>query len=164
MDKVIKKYLDIKFSNNQNQLKDTSDVYYFKLPYICNLLQHIEKKLSKLCKEFCKEIFSITIVFNSFKIKSHVSYKDPVTDDLKSFAVYKFTCGSCSSGNICKTSGHFKTTIEEHIKNDNQSHIFKHLHSNTACFESHNSLSFKVIDKANSKFDLKLKKLYTLSG
>ena len=26
-DNVIKKYLDYKFSNNQNQLKDTSDVH-----------------------------------------------------------------------------------------------------------------------------------------
>ena len=31
INKVIKKYLDYKFSFNQNQLKDTSDVHYFKL-------------------------------------------------------------------------------------------------------------------------------------
>ena len=42
----------------------------------------------------------------------------------------------------------------EHIKKDNQSHIFKHLHSTATCFDSYNSLSFKMIDKANSKFDL----------
>ena len=30
IDKVIKKYLDYKFSGNQNQLKDKSDVHYFK--------------------------------------------------------------------------------------------------------------------------------------
>ena len=34
IDKVIKKYLDYKFSSNQNQLKGTPDVHYFKLPYI----------------------------------------------------------------------------------------------------------------------------------
>ena len=45
IDEVIKKYLDHKFSNNQNQLKDTSDVYYFKLPYIGNLSHHIKNKL-----------------------------------------------------------------------------------------------------------------------
>ena len=37
IDKVIKKYLDYKFSSNQNHLKDTPDVHYFKLPYIGNL-------------------------------------------------------------------------------------------------------------------------------
>ena len=34
IDKVIKKYLNHNFSSNQNQLKDSSDVYYFKLPYL----------------------------------------------------------------------------------------------------------------------------------
>ena len=34
IDKVIKKYLDYKFSSNQNQLKDKSEVHFFKLPYI----------------------------------------------------------------------------------------------------------------------------------
>ena len=38
-----------------------------------------------------------------------------------------------------------------------KSPIFKHLHSTTTCFDSYNSLSFKIIDKANSKFDLKIK-------
>ena len=46
--------------------------------------------------------------------------------------------------------------IEEHIKKD-KSHIFKHLHSTATCFDSYNSLCFKIIDKANSKFDLKIK-------
>ena len=54
IDKVIKKYLDYKFSSNQNQLKDKSDVLYFKLPYIGNLSYHIKIKLLKLCKELCK--------------------------------------------------------------------------------------------------------------
>ena len=48
IDKVIKKYLNYRFSSNQNQLKDTSDVHYFKLPYIGNLLHHIKNKLSEL--------------------------------------------------------------------------------------------------------------------
>ena len=47
--------------------------------------------------------------------------------------------------------------LEEHIKKDNKSHIFKHLHSAATCFDSYNSLCFKIIDKANSKFDLKIK-------
>ena len=66
IDKVIKKYLDHKLSCNQNQLKETSNVYYFKLPYISNLLHYNEIKLSKLCKEICKEKFNIKLVFNSF--------------------------------------------------------------------------------------------------
>ena len=77
IDKVIKKYLDYKFSTNQNQLKETSDVHYLKLPYIGNLSHHIKNKLLKLCEEVCKENFNIRLVFNSFKIKNYFSYKDP---------------------------------------------------------------------------------------
>ena len=84
-----KKYLDYKFSSNQNQLKDKSDIHYLKLPYISNLSQHIKNKFSKLCKEFCKENFNIKLVFNSFKIKNYFSYKDPLLNDLKSCLVYK---------------------------------------------------------------------------
>ena len=111
----------------------------------------------KLSKEFCKEKFNNKLVFNSFKIKSCFSYKDPIPDDLKSFVVYQFTCASCSSSYIGKTCCHFKTRIEEHIKKDNKSHIFKHLNSMATCFDSYNSLYFKIIDKANSKFNLKIK-------
>ena len=89
IDKVLKKYLDYKFSSNQNQLKDKSDVHYFKLPYIRNLSNHIKNKLPKLCKEFCKENLNIKLVFNSLKIINQFSYKDSIPNDLKSFLVYK---------------------------------------------------------------------------
>ena len=52
----------------------------------------------------------------------------------------------------------------KNIKNHNKSHIFKHLHSTTTRFDSHNSLSFKIIDKANSKFDLKTKGALHING
>ena len=85
---------------------------------------------------------------------NYFSYKDLIPNDLKSLLVYNFFCASCSSSYIGKTCHHFKTRIEEHNKKDNKSHIFKHLHSTTICFDSYNSLCFKTIDKkTNSKFD-----------
>ena len=116
-----------------------------------NLPHQIKNKLSKLCKEFCKENFNIKLVFNSFKIKCYFSYKDPIPDYLKSFLVYTFTSVSCTSSYIGETCCHFKTRIEGHIKKDYKSHIFKHLHSTTKCFVSYNSLSFKIIDNFNLK-------------
>ena len=47
--------------------------------------------------------------------------------------------------------------IGEHIKKDSKSHIFKHLHSPETCYDSYNSLRFKIMDKANSKFNLTIK-------
>ena len=154
IDKVIKRYLDYKFSSNQNHLIDTPDVHYFKLPHIGNLSHHIK---NKLCKEFFKENFNVKLVFNSFKIKNYFTCKDPIPDYLKFFLVFKFTCASCSSSYIGETYCYFKTRTEGHIKKDNKSHIFKHLHSTATCFDSYNSFCFKIIDKANSKFDLKIK-------
>ena len=60
IDKVIQKYLDHKFASNQNQLKDTSDVYYLKLPYIGNL--HTELKLNfwNFAKNFVTKILTLS--------------------------------------------------------------------------------------------------------
>ena len=111
----------------------------------------------KLCKKFLKKNFNIKLVFNLFKINNYFAYKVPFRNDLKSFLVYKFTCGSGSSSYIGETCRRFKTRIEEHIKNDNKFHILKHLHSSETCFQSYNSICFKIIDKVNSKFDLKIR-------
>ena len=101
--KAIICYLDYMFSSNQNLLKDKSDVHYFKLLYIGKLSHHIKHKLSKLCREYCKENFNFKLVFNSFKIKDYFLYKDQIPKDLKSFLVYKVTCASCSPSYIGKT-------------------------------------------------------------
>ena len=133
--------ISLLFSSNQNQLKDKSDVHYFKLPYIGNLSHHVKNKPWKLCKKFCKENFHMKLAFNSFKTKNYFSYKDPIPNDFESFILYKFTCASCSCSYIGETCHHFKTRVQEHIKKDNKSQ----------------SICFKIIDKANSNFDLKIK-------
>ena len=71
--------------------------------------------------------------------------------------MHKFTCASGSSSYIGGTCRHFKTRIEGNIRKDNKSHIFKHLQSTATCFDSYNSLWFEIINKANSKFDLRIK-------
>ena len=75
-----------------------------------------------------------------------------MSNDLKSLLVYKFSCGSCSY--IDKTCHHFKSKMEEHLKKDNDSDIFKYVHSTVTSFDS---LSFKICNKGSSKFDLKIK-------
>ena len=114
-------------------------------------------------KNFVKKILTLSQFLIHSKLKVIFHIKTPIPDDLKSFLVNKFTCASCSSSYIDKTCCHFKTRIEQHIKKDNKSHIFKHLHSTTTCFDSCNSLSFKIIDKANSKFDIKIKEALHIS-
>ena len=69
--------------------------------------------------------------------------------------LYTRTVVSCSSSYIGKTCRHFKTRIEEHIKKDNKSHIFKHPRFTATCFDSYNSLLFEINDKAHSKLKKK---------
>ena len=90
-------------------------------------------------------------------MKNDFSQKHPIANGLKSFLVYKFTCPSCSSSYIGETCRHVKTRLEEHIKRNKKPDVFNHLHSTATCFDSYNSLCFKIIDKANSKFDLEIK-------
>ena len=75
INKIIKKYVDYKFSSNWNQSKDKSHVHYIKLQYIGNPSHHIKINLSKLCNDFCKENFNIKLVFNSFRFESYCWYK-----------------------------------------------------------------------------------------
>ena len=125
--------------------------------YILTTFHTISKiKFRNFPKCFVKN-FNMKLAFSSFKIKNCFLYEDPIPNGLKSFLAYKFTCARCSSGYIGETCHHFKTRIEEHIKRNNKSHIFKHLHSSTACFHSYKSICFKIIDQTNSKFDLKIK-------
>ena len=130
---------------------------YYKIRYkVCHKEMKQQQSVIKTVKGADNQL-NIKLVFSSFKIKIYFSYKDPIPNGLKSFLVYEFPCASCSSSYIGETCCHFKTRIEEHIKKDNKSHIFKHLHSSETCFDSYNSLCFKIIDKASSKFDLKIK-------
>ena len=65
---------------------------------------------------------------------------------------------------LVKLCRHFKTRIEEHITRDNKSDIFKVLHSTGTCFDLYNTLYFKIIDKTNSKLDLKTNESLHISG
>ena len=82
-------------------------------------------------------------------MKNYFSYKDPIPDDLKHFLVYKFTFARYSSSNIGNIG-------LRNIKKEKNSNVSKHLHSTTICFDSYHSLSFKLIDKAHCKRNLKI--------
>ena len=101
--------------------------------------------------------FKTNLIFNSFEIKNYFPHKHPISNDLKTFLGYKFTCATCTSSYICETCLHFKNRIEEYIKKDNKSDIYKNLQSTATCFDSCNSLCFKIIDKAKSRLGLKIK-------
>ena len=47
--------------------------------------------------------------------------------------------------------------VKEHLTTDKQSHIYKHINSNSNCKLKSNETSFKLLDKANTEYTLKIK-------
>ena len=84
----------------------------------------------------------LKIVFTSFKINKYFPDKDKTPHILKSFLVYKFVCARCNSRYMDETCRHLKTRINEHVKKDKKSNIYKHLQNNEECFSSFNSIVF----------------------
>ena len=60
INKVIKKYLEYRFSSDQNKLKDKSDIHYFKLPYIGNLHTISKINLQNFANSFVKNILTLS--------------------------------------------------------------------------------------------------------
>ena len=58
--KVIKKCLDYKISSNENQVKDTCDVQYFKLPYIGNLSHILKISFRNFANSFVKKMLTLS--------------------------------------------------------------------------------------------------------
>ena len=88
---------------------------------------------------------------------------EPVAVELRSNVVYKFTCASCNSCYVGETSRHLSTRIREHLNRDRTSHIFEHLQQSVACRNSCSAECFEVIDRATTKFQVKIKEALHIS-
>ena len=92
-----------------------------------------------------------------FKVGDLFSVKDAIPKLLNSFVVCKFVCPGFNTYYIGETTRHLSTRIEEHLKKDKKSRIFKPLDQNHYCNSLSNPDCFQVIDSASSKFRLKMK-------
>ena len=72
---------------------------YFKLPYIGYCSKITPRKLKSLTQRLCTDL-DIKLVFSPYKIKNLLCFKDPISSELKSTVVYRFTCALCNSRSI----------------------------------------------------------------
>ena len=140
----------------------SNSTHFFKLPYIGPFSILAQNRLRKLLKRYCNDL-DVKLAFSSFKIRNMFSVKDPVPVELRSNVVYKFTCASCNSCYVGETSRHLSTRIREHLNRDKASHIFQHLQQSEACRNSCSAECFKVIDRATTKFQVKIKEALHIS-
>ena len=76
---------------------------------------------------------------------------------LKSRVVYNFQCAECNSVYVGYTTRHYQTRVHEHLNADTTSHVYKHLREKTECRSSCDESCFKIIDKANTEYQLRIK-------
>ena len=156
IEKIGRSYLDNKIYSGNKVNQPERNARYYKLPFIGRFSGQIQEKLDALIKKYCKSV-SVNVVFTSFKIGQSFLNKDPVPSSLKSNVVYQCKCAGCSACYIGETTRHISSRIEEHLKTDKQSHIYKHLQNNLNCFNECNNKCFSILDSIRTKILLKLK-------
>ena len=56
-----------------------------------------------------------------------------------------------------ETARHFEKRVDEHLRTDKKSAVYKHLKANPACKRSSNVECFSILDKARTGFQLAVK-------
>ena len=100
------------------------------------------------------------IVLSSFKIRSLFGVKDSIPQGLRSLVVYKFTCSSCGACYVEETFRYLSTRINEHLKTDKASHLYKHLMSSEGGRQKCTPDCFSIIDKSTNISQLKIKEAF----
>jgi hypothetical protein len=156
IDSEIKSYIDKKMNPLMSNTVNDLNIRYFKLPFIGIYSNYTKMKINKIIHKYCKDIL-IKLIFTTNKIQNSFCLKEPLPKLLKSHVVYKFTCASCNASYIGETSRHLTTRINEHLRSDKQSHVYKHLNLSLNCKDLNNCDSFQVLDTAPTKYKLKIK-------
>jgi len=151
-------------TDNNTRLTRRLDTRYFKLPYIGSYSRMVTGKISNLIHDFCKPETSIKLIYDTFKVGQYFSKKDKIPSDLSSYVVYKFQCASCNACYIGETTRHLRTRMDEHLTTDSNSHVFKHVNDEEVmCQLTNDYTCFSVVDRANSKYQLKIKEALAIN-
>ena len=110
-------------------------------------------------QQYCSDSIDAKFIFETFKIGRYFSTKDHVPKCLINHVVYHFKCAGCNACYVGETSRHFLTRINEHLFTDKKSAVFKHIHDNNnlSCMNVCDDKCFSILDKAPTKFRLKIK-------
>ena len=71
--------------------------------------------------------------------------------------MYRYICPICGDSYIGETTRHWVVRRNEHLNTDKQSCIYKHTHQNNSCKGKSDESCFSILDRAQTKFSLKLK-------
>ena len=130
------------------------DKRYFKLPFVGDFSQAANKKLINMVRRCCTENIDARFSFDTFKLGQYFSTKDTVPKSLISHVIYHFSCAGCNACYVGETARHFEKRVDEHLRTDKKSAVYKHLKANPACKRSSNVECFSILDIVREAFQL----------
>ena len=114
IDKCISKFMNKLYIKKPVMLTVPKKQLYLVLPYMGKMSALVKSRLARSLHKrlpFCK----VRIVFKtSNRLRNYFSFKDVVTEPIRSCQIYNFTCGSCNASYTGKTFRHMKVRVSEH--------------------------------------------------
>ena len=166
VNKFKNKFLNKLFQKTNPEIDSPKKEIRITLAYIGKNTNALKKNISNLLSKVfpkCKPIF----VFKSGrKIGSFFNFKDKVPFNVRSFVIYKYTCGDCNATYIGKTKRHLKVRMSEHLgislRTGKQ---FKFNKNNATAIRNHCEMcqhkgsfkDFRIIGTAKNDFELLIK-------
>ena len=86
------------------------------LPYLGKLSLEIRTRLKKYVKKHVTNCDLMVIFRSERRVRSMFHYKDVLPQNIQSYLVYRFTCGTCNSSYVGKTDRHCHIRWCEHLK------------------------------------------------
>ena len=116
----------------------------------------MKEKIKKLVGDCFPQVdFRLMFKSHSF-IGKNFSFKDKVTQDMRSKIVYRIDCDTCKKFYIGKTKRHYITRKNEHMTSNNSS-VFKHIVENPSHVIDWDNM--KILDAAKDNWRLLLKEM-----
>ena len=162
IDKCYRNFLNSLFSQNPIIHTVKKQQFFASLPYYSEASELDIKQLANKLKHFYPQLDIFLATNNKFKIGSFFSFKDRISDDVRSNVIYKFTCG-CNATYIGCTRQSFKVRICQDLGKSARTgrqlatvmHSVPRTHSEN-CNNDIASNNFTIVDTVNNHEDLLL--------
>ena len=162
INRIIRKFLDEKFSDFEKPESNT-EIIYSILPYFGPQSLKLKKELLAVFRKYIPN-YEIKLIFiNRYTIGSFFNYKDKIPTCLRSSLVYEYSCAQCASRYVGSTCRNLYQRVAEHVgvsyrtnhplSNPSQSAIRKHTEK---CGNSIELENFKILSNSQNLLDLRI--------
>ena len=160
----LRKFLNKMFSPREKLIGPSKKIMYQKIPYINEKWNmNFKEEVRKIFKTFYPQIDLRLVFYNSHKIRSYLSHKDKLDQQLCSSIVYNYECDNCSLSYIGSSTRSLRVRLDEHrgVSTRSDQRLAKPAHSNirTHAFNCGSRIevtNFKILFKAENLTELRI--------